>query len=115
MEKDTAGRGDGALPERHRSWWPSPATLTVVPCTFGFYGPDVRTLAEDLVRLCQAEQLSAVALLKNDFDACIVNLESLVAHRKTIRTTNVLERLFLEERRRTRIIPHAFGENDEGH
>jgi hypothetical protein len=28
----------------------------------------------------------------------------------TIRTTNLLERLFLEERRRTKIIPHAFGE-----
>jgi hypothetical protein len=27
-----------------------------------------------------------------------------------IRTTNLLERLFLEERRRTKIIPHAFGE-----
>ena len=25
-------------------------------------------------------------------------------------TTNLLERLFLEERRRTKIIPHAFGE-----
>jgi len=31
-------------------------------------------------------------------------------HRKVIRTTNLLERLFLEERRRTKIIPHAFGE-----
>lgn len=27
-----------------------------------------------------------------------------------IRTTNLLERLFLEERRRTKIVPHAFGE-----
>jgi hypothetical protein len=27
-----------------------------------------------------------------------------------IRTTNLLERLFLGERRRTKIIPHAFGE-----
>jgi hypothetical protein len=31
-------------------------------------------------------------------------------HRRVIRTTNLLERLFLEERRRTKIIPHAFGE-----
>ena len=28
-------------------------------------------------------------------------------HRKVIRTTNLLERLFLEERRHTKIIPHA--------
>ena len=27
-----------------------------------------------------------------------------------IRTTNLLERLFLEERQRTKVIPHAFGE-----
>ena len=31
-------------------------------------------------------------------------------HRKIIRTTNLLERLFLEERRRMKIIAHAFGE-----
>jgi putative transposase len=31
-------------------------------------------------------------------------------HRRVIRTTDLLERLFLEERRRTKIIPHAFGE-----
>jgi transposase-like protein len=33
-----------------------------------------------------------------------------VAHRQAIRTTNLLERLFGEERRRTKVIPHAFGE-----
>lgn len=31
-------------------------------------------------------------------------------HRKVIRTTNLLEQLFLVERRRTKIVPHAFGE-----
>jgi len=29
---------------------------------------------------------------------------------RAIRTTNLLERLFGEERRRTKVIPHAFGE-----
>ncbi len=33
-----------------------------------------------------------------------------VAHRRATRTTNLLERLFLEERRRSKTIPHAFGE-----
>ena len=33
-----------------------------------------------------------------------------VTHRRAIRTTNLLERLFLEERRRLKIIPNAFGE-----
>jgi hypothetical protein len=33
-----------------------------------------------------------------------------IAHRRAIRTTNLLERLFGEERRRTKVIPHGFGE-----
>jgi putative transposase len=33
-----------------------------------------------------------------------------LGHRRAIRTTNPLERLFGEERRRTMIIPHTFGE-----
>ena len=31
-------------------------------------------------------------------------------HRRATRTTNLLERLFVEERRRLKIIPNAFGE-----
>ena len=33
-----------------------------------------------------------------------------IGHRRAIWTTNLLERLFLEERRRLKIIPNAFGE-----
>ena len=33
-----------------------------------------------------------------------------ITHRRALRTTNLLERLFLEERRRLKIIPNAFGE-----
>ena len=33
-----------------------------------------------------------------------------VKHRKAIRTTNLLERLFGEERRRLKVIPNAWGE-----
>ena len=33
-----------------------------------------------------------------------------MTHRGAIRTTNLLERLFVEERRRLKIIPNAFGE-----
>jgi putative transposase len=33
-----------------------------------------------------------------------------VTHRRFIRTTNLLERLFVEERRRLKIIPNGFGE-----
>ncbi len=34
-----------------------------------------------------------------------------MAHRRATRTTNLLERLFLEERRHSNTIPHAFGEH----
>ena len=46
----------------------------------------------------------------DDFEACIAHLRLPIAHRRAIRTTNLLERLFGEERRRTKVIPHAFGE-----
>ena len=45
-----------------------------------------------------------------DFEACIAHLRFPVTHRRAIRTTNLLERLFVEERRRLKIIPNAFGE-----
>ena len=51
-----------------------------------------------------------MACFEDDFEACIAHLRFPIAHRRAIRTTNLLERLFLEERRRTKIIPHAFGE-----
>ena len=44
------------------------------------------------------------------FEACIAHLRMPVTHRRAIRTTNLLERLFVEERRRLKIIPNAFGE-----
>jgi putative transposase len=53
---------------------------------------------------------SALACLQDDFEACIAHLRFPLAHRRAIRTTNMLERLFGEERRRTKVIPHAFGE-----
>jgi putative transposase len=51
-----------------------------------------------------------VACLDDDFEACIAHLRFPLGHRRAIRTTNLLERLFGEARRRTKVIPHAFGE-----
>ncbi len=60
---------------------------------------------------CRSIRLpSAVACFLDDFEACIAHLRMPVTHRRAIRTTNLLERLFLEERRRLKIIPNAFGE-----
>ena len=52
---------------------------------------------------------AVVQCFTDDFAACIAHLRFPLRHRKVIRTTNLLERLFLEERRRTKIIPHASG------
>ncbi len=45
-----------------------------------------------------------------DFEAGIAHLRMPVTHRRAIRTINLLEGLFVEERRRLKIIPNAFGE-----
>ena len=69
-----------------------------------------RDLAEGLVRDYETERPSAGACFSDDFEACIAHLRMPVNHRRAIRTTNLLERLFVEERRRLKIIPNAFGE-----
>lgn len=69
-----------------------------------------RVLRDDIVATYGADLPSAVACFEDDFEACIAHLKFPLAHRRAIRTTNLLERLFGEERRRTKVIPHAFGE-----
>jgi putative transposase len=53
---------------------------------------------------------SAFACFEDDFGACIVDLRLSVTHRRFARTTNLLEQLFVEERRRLKIIRNGFGE-----
>jgi putative transposase len=69
-----------------------------------------RLLREDIVATYASDLPAAAACLNGDFEACIAHLRFPLAHRRVIRTTNLLERLFGEERRRTKVIPHAFGE-----
>src|SRR5213592_776725 len=69
-----------------------------------------RLLRDDIVVTYGNDLPSAVACLDDDFEACIAHLRFPLGHRRVIRTTNLLERLFGEARRRTKVIPHAFGE-----
>lgn len=69
-----------------------------------------RLLRDDIAATWARDLPSAVACLDDDFEACIAHLRFPLGHRRAIRTTNLLERLFGEERRRTKVIPHAFGE-----
>jgi putative transposase len=69
-----------------------------------------RELAAGIVADYGRKYDTAVACFMDDFEACIAHLRFPVTHRRAIRTTNLLERLFVEERRRLKIIPNAFGE-----
>jgi putative transposase len=69
-----------------------------------------RLLRDEFVGRFERELPSATACFLDDFEACIAHLRVPIAHRRVVRTTNLLERLFGEERRRTKVIPHAFGE-----
>ena len=60
-----------------------------------------RALRDDFVQTYERERPALVHCFLEDFDACIAHLRFPLRHRKGIRTTNLLERLFLEERRRT--------------
>jgi putative transposase len=53
---------------------------------------------------------SAVACFQDDLEACLAFLKCPAIHHKRIRTTNLLERAFLEQRRRTKTIPRFFDE-----
>lgn len=67
-------------------------------------------MRDDFVRGYERELPSVVQCFLDDFTACTAHLRFPVAHRRVIRTTNVLERLYEEERRRFKIIPNTFGE-----
>ncbi len=69
-----------------------------------------RELADGVIADFETELPSAVACFMDDFEACIAHLRLPIAHRRATRTTNLLERLFVEEHRRLKIIPNAFGE-----
>jgi transposase-like protein len=78
------------------------------------YQAPSRAIARDLATGLRADYAgsvpNAVACFEDDFEACIAHLRLPVTHRRAIRTTNLLERLFVEERRRLKIIPNGFGE-----
>ncbi|HEV2359546.1 MAG TPA: transposase [bacterium] len=53
---------------------------------------------------------TAMASLREDLEASLAHLRLPIGHRKYARTTNLIERSFLEERRRTKVIPRFFDE-----
>src|SRR5205085_3241612 len=66
------------------------------------YQAPSRAIARDLAKGMRTDYgtllPSAVACFEDDFEACIAHLRLPVTHRRSTRTTNLLERLFGEER-----------------
>jgi putative transposase len=95
------------LPERHHrelktSWWKvfdeaaSPA--------------EARRGLEAIVVDYRTAYPSAMAVIERDLDVLVAHLRWPSEHRKRIRTTNLLERTFVEVRRRTKVIGRFPGE-----
>jgi putative transposase len=53
---------------------------------------------------------AAIKSFAEDLEASLAHLKLPVRHRINVRTTNLLERSFVEERRRTKVIPRLMGE-----
>lgn len=53
---------------------------------------------------------SAMKSFREDWEACVAYLRCPMVHHRRIRTTNVIERAFGEQRRRTKVIPRFFTE-----
>jgi transposase-like protein len=67
-------------------------------------------LVTDFIERFGKDYPSAVACLQDDLEACLAFLRCPAHHHKRIRTTNLIERAFLEERRRTKTIPRFWDE-----
>jgi putative transposase len=95
------------LPERHHPelkarWWKA-FDESASPA-------EGRRGLEAIVADYRAAYPSAMAVIERDLDALVAHLRWPSEHRKRIRTTNLLERTFVEVRRRTKVIGRFPGE-----
>lgn len=78
-----------------------------------YYAPDRETadlLAERFLESYAETYPAMVKCFCDDLEACLVHLKYPLGHRKYIRSTNLLERAFVEEKRRTKVIPQHVNE-----
>jgi len=80
-----------------------------------YYAPDRATaeaLAAQVTTKYAAVYPAAVQCFNDDLNACLTHLNYPLGHRRYIRTTNMLERTFEEEKRRTKVFPQH--QNERG-
>ena len=73
-----------------------------------YYAPDrktANTLAAELIDKYAQLYPGAIQCFNEDLEACLVHLKYPEGHRRYIRSTNLLERTFEEEKRRTKVLP----------
>jgi len=78
-----------------------------------YYAPNqdvAEMMASQVLGTYQDIYPAAMKSFQDDWQACIAYLRCPRVHHKRIRTTNLLERSFLEQRRRTKVIPRFFSE-----
>jgi len=66
--------------------------------------------AASLIEQYQRQLPSAIACFADDLEASLAHLKLPSLHRRIIRTTNLCERAFGEQRRRTKVLPRFFDE-----
>ena len=67
-------------------------------------------LAAEFINAFSSKHTRAVASFRDDLEASLTHLRFPLNHRRGIRTSNSIERLFGEQRRRTKVIPYFFDE-----
>jgi putative transposase len=67
-----------------------------------------RQRLQELIQRYQSRFPEACRCLQDDWEASLNHLHFPLRHRIYIRTTNLIERTFVEERRRTKTIPHLW-------
>jgi len=78
-----------------------------------YYAVDLETaqgLAKAFIEEYGAQYPSMVECFNDDLQACLVHLKYPHGHRRSIRTTKVIEHSFVEQKRRTKIIPNHVNE-----
>lgn len=68
-------------------------------------------VAHEVIRKYERRFPEAMKIFGQDLEGCLTVLKLPVKHRRVARTTNLLERLFGENRRRLKVIPHFFEES----
>lgn len=78
-----------------------------------YYAPNLETgekLATEFIAKYKDQYPRAISAFQDDLAACLTHLRFPIVHRRSIRTSNSLERLFGEQKRRTKVIPRFFTE-----